>query len=573
MKEIREAVKRSRQEGDRAAGAPQEEIRILMLEDMEADAELAERELRRGGVCFLSKRVMSREAFELEMKEFRPDLVLGDYALPSYDGISALAYVLEHFPAVPFLFVSGTIGEEFAVEGLKKGATDYILKYHLARLVPAVHRALQEAEDRKERFLAQEALKESERRYRHLVESVTDYIYTVYIKDDAPVKTIHGPGCVAVTGYTAEEYEQDPYLWYRMVHQEDREAVNKQSDDILTGKALPIEHRIMHKNGSIRWVRNTPVPRYDEQKGLASYDGLVVDITERKAAEEALIKYKDTLEQRVSVRTRELDVARKLAEAANKAKSEFLANMSHELRTPLNSVIGFSEVLQDELFGSLNEKQREYAGHICSSGRHLLQLINDILDLSKVEAGKMELEPSSFALNKVLEGSVSMFRERAMKHAIALDLVLSHGTDCMITADERKLKQILYNLLSNAVKFTRDGGAVRVSARRVQSSEYKVQSKEKKNSELDADFMEISVVDTGIGIKPEDVPKLFQEFSQLESAYTRDHEGTGLGLALSKRLVELHGGTIRIESEFGKGSAFVVALPLAPQAGQTERTA
>jgi PAS domain S-box-containing protein len=555
------------------------EIKILMLEDQECDAELTERELRRGGVCFQPKRVVSRQDFERELKEFGPDLVLADYALPSYDGLSALDFVIGHFPVIPFIFVSGTMGEEFAVEGLRQGATDYVLKNHLARLVPAVHRALREAEARKDKQRASAALCESEQRYKRLIESVTDYIYSVRIVDGTPRETMHGPGCVSVTGYTTEEYDRDPYLWYRMVHREDCDAVKKLAEDILAGKALPIEHRILHKNGSVRWVRNTPVPRYDERKRLVSYDGLVVDITERKGAEEALIKYKDTLEERVGKRTRELEEARKQAETASRTKSEFLANMSHELRTPLNSVIGFSEVLQDELFGTLNEKQREYVGNICGSGRHLLQLINDILDLSKVEAGKMELEPSSLQLKKVLEGSLAMFQERAMKHAIALDFVLAPGADCMIVADERKLKQIMYNLLSNAMKFTLEGGSVSVRARKVQSSKYKVQSDEQKyselrtsNSELHEDLIEISVADTGIGIKTEDISKLFQEFTQLESSYSRNHEGTGLGLALTKRFVELHGGTVRVESEYGKGSTFSFSLPFGPRAEKPERS-
>ncbi|MFA5157174.1 MAG: ATP-binding protein [Candidatus Omnitrophota bacterium] len=247
---------------------------------------------------------------------------------------------------------------------------------------------------------------------------------------------------------------------------------------------------------------------------------------------------------------RELENAKLQADSANRAKSEFLANMSHELRTPLNAVIGFAEVLQDQYFGPLNEKQKKYVDNINTSGRHLLSLINDILDLSKVEAGKMELEPENLSLKKdVLEPSLVLLQEKARKHNVCLSLNVEPQADIDIVADPKKLKQIIFNLLTNAVKFTPGGGSVKVSARRSGGTQT-------------ADFIEISVKDTGIGIKPADLSKLFQTFSQIESAYSKTVEGTGLGLALTKKLVELHGGKIWVESEFGKGSKFIFAIPV-----------
>lgn len=234
---------------------------------------------------------------------------------------------------------------------------------------------------------------------------------------------------------------------------------------------------------------------------------------------------------------------RKLLDVS-RAKSDFLANMSHELRTPLNSVIGFSEVLLDEMFGGLNGKQKEYVANILESGRHLLALINDILDLSKVESGRMELELTTFSLKGLLDSALTIVRERALKHSLKLSCEIAPDAELTMEGDERKLKQILFNLLSNAVKFTEDGGSITIAARRK------------------GELMEISVSDTGIGIRSEDLPRLFHEFSQLESAYTKEHEGTGLGLALTRRLVELHGGTIRVESEVGSGSTFSFLIPL-----------
>lgn len=275
-----------------------------------------------------------------------------------------------------------------------------------------------------------------------------------------------------------------------------------------------------------------------------------------------------TLNEELQAQQGEISEANKKLERASKTKSDFLANMSHELRTPLNSVIGFSEILNDELFGPLNERQGDYVRNILASGRHLLSLINDILDLSKVESGMMSLERSRFPLKQALATSLTMFKEKALRHSLELTLELSPEADIAIEADERKLKQIMFNLLSNAVKFTLDGGRVRVAARRVSSLEAEVSGSnselETRGSEPGGDFMEISVADTGIGIKAVDLPSLFQEFTQLESAYTKEHEGTGLGLALVRKLVELHGGKIRVASEFGRGSCFSFTIPVGP---------
>jgi signal transduction histidine kinase len=240
---------------------------------------------------------------------------------------------------------------------------------------------------------------------------------------------------------------------------------------------------------------------------------------------------------------REIQDKGRQLEIANKHKSEFLANMSHELRTPLNAIIGFSEVLIERMFGELNDKQDEYLKDIHSSGRHLLSLINDILDLSKVEAGRMELEASRFRVPESIDNAMTLVRERAQRHGIVLGKDVDPAVD-EIVADERKFKQILLNLLTNAVKFTPDGGRVDVIARLVPGA------------------LSVAVRDTGIGIAPQDQRLVFEEFRQVGSDYTKKQEGTGLGLALARRFVELHGGTIGVESEPGKGSTFTFTIPL-----------
>jgi signal transduction histidine kinase len=240
---------------------------------------------------------------------------------------------------------------------------------------------------------------------------------------------------------------------------------------------------------------------------------------------------------------RELDAKSRQLEAASRHKSEFLANMSHELRTPLNAIIGFSEVLAERMFGEVNEKQAEYLQDILDSGRHLLSLINDILDLSKVEAGRLELDLGRFHLPTALEQALTLVRERASRHGIALEVTVDERLG-EIVGDERKIRQVLLNLLSNAVKFTPEGGRVGVTATAADR------------------LVTIAVTDTGVGIAPEDQAAVFEEFRQVGRDGARKAEGTGLGLTLAKKLVELHGGQIGVRSRLGQGSTFTFTLPL-----------
>jgi len=235
-------------------------------------------------------------------------------------------------------------------------------------------------------------------------------------------------------------------------------------------------------------------------------------------------------------------------EAASRHKSEFLANMSHELRTPLNAIIGFSEVLDDRMFGELNEKQAEYVRVVLNSGRHLLSLINDILDLSKVEAGRMELELGPFSLRLALENALTLIHDRAARHGLTVELTVDE-TFGDVVGDERKLKQVLLNLLSNAVKFTPDGGRIEVRAVPANGT------------------VEVSVTDTGVGIASEDQEAIFEEFRQVGTDYARKREGTGLGLSLARKFVELHGGRLWVKSEIGRGSTFTFTIPTTRHAG------
>ena len=272
------------------------------------------------------------------------------------------------------------------------------------------------------------------------------------------------------------------------------------------------------------------------RKAIGEFRPEVIDLLKTFATQSVLAIQNARLFREIEEKSRQI-------EAANRHKSEFLANMSHELRTPLNAIIGFSEVLGEKLFGELNEKQAEYTEDILSSGRHLLSLINEILDLSKVEAGRMELELAAFDLPLAIDNARTFVRERATRHGITLDVEVDEHLGEFV-GDERKIKQILLNLLSNAVKFTPEGGRIGINARQANGS------------------VEISVTDTGIGIALEDQPRIFEEFRQVGGDYAHKKEGTGLGLTLAKKFVELHGGKIWVESESGKGSTFIFTLPI-----------
>ncbi|MCD6486051.1 MAG: hypothetical protein J7K35_01815 [Syntrophobacterales bacterium] len=244
-----------------------------------------------------------------------------------------------------------------------------------------------------------------------------------------------------------------------------------------------------------------------------------------------------------------LEKSKEAAEAANRAKSEFLANMTHELRTPMNAIIGFTGLVMDKKLGSLSNKQEEYLDDVLQSSNHLLSLINDILDISRVEAGKLVLEPSNINPEELLRNSLIMATEKAMKHEIQLSTDIGKLPE-MIVADERKFKQILYNLLSNAVKFTPDGGKVHLKAAL-------------KSRPAGKEFIEVSITDTGIGINREDLERIFEPFEQIDSSLSRKYQGTGLGLSLTKNLVKLHGGTIVARSAGdGKGSSFTFTIPI-----------
>ena len=385
------------------------------------------------------------------------------------------------------------------------------------------------------------ALAESEDRYRRLAEGAKDIIVT---KDVAGRFTYLNPRVQEILGYRPEELLGTPAI--DLVVPRDRERVKESFKRAFRGECAfdVFETEIIKKDGSTVPLETAASAIYDAEGRFIGRQEIARDLTERRRLEEEVRE-------------------RKRLEEINRFKSQFLANMSHELRTPLNAVLGFSEILRDCHFGPLTEKQARFVSNILVGGRHLLTLIDDILDMAKIEAGKMRLDLVSLELrDAITEVCGVMQLQAAVKRQTIQTQVAPDVGGCV--ADRQRLHQILLNLLSNAIKFTPDGGQITVSARRVHSSQFTVDRPEEADREPHRDFVEISVDDTGIGISPDDLPRLFQEFEQLEPFSTKRHQGSGLGLALCQRLVELHGGRIWASSEGeGRGSTFTFTIPCA----------
>ena len=366
----------------------------------------------------------------------------------------------------------------------------------------------------------QEALRESETNYRMIVANIAEAFYRA---DQDGRLVMISKAAEQLLGFTEAEV-----LGVRLADLYVDPSAREQFLQALQqsgGRVSGYEAAMRHADGSVVWVSTNAQYWRDEHGTLLGVEGTARDITRQKN-DEARIQ-----------------VAREEAEIANRAKTEFLANMSHELRTPLNAVSGFAQILQQRYYGDLNDKQAEYVADIRKSGDLLLELIDDVLDLSKIEAGKMDMDEQPMVLGEAIGEAVRFVKERARDGGLRLSIDAGDGLPRLL-ADRRRVKQILLNLLSNAIKFTNQGGRVTVTAGRG-----------------DDGGLALSVADTGIGMDPAEIPKALSMFGQIESFVSKRHPGSGLGLALCRSLARLHGADLRIESEPGVGTTVTVIFP------------
>jgi len=346
------------------------------------------------------------------------------------------------------------------------------------------------------------------------------------------------PACLNVLGYSETELLAKPFIDF--VYPDDRQqTLDEMAKQIQLGFSLNFENRYLCKDGTTRWLSWRA--NYDKNEGITY--ATARDITERRLAEEELKKYREHLEELVNERTREVILAKEEAEHANMAKTNFLETMSHELRTPLNAILGFSEMLKQKMSGELNEKQEQFVDNIITGGNNLHNILGQILDIIQMDQGTIELNIENIPVPETVNELIGVIKEKAEKKNVLIEKNFDPELE-YINADKQKVKQVFLNLLDNAVKFSKpEGGTITITAKK------------------EGDMARFSVTDTGIGIKEDDVGKLFQKFTQLETGSDRKYGGTGIGLAISKQFVELHGGRIWAQSKYGEGSTFTFLIP------------
>jgi len=477
------------------------ELCILILEDAATDAELMERELHKANISFISKRVETAEDFVRELHDFNPDLVLSDYHLPSFDGLEALSIVTKGAPDVPFILVTGALGEERAVEILKSGATDYVLKDRLSRLPHAVLRAIREADAKAAHKRAEELLSASEANLRNIIEKNGDGILVVNY--DGIVRFVN-PAAEILFGSAAESLLGRSFGF-----------------PIETGKTADLD--ILRDGGEIRTAEMNAVETTWE--GEHSYLASLRDVTEQK-------RISKELEQ---IRQQQL-----------RLKDEFLSHVSHELRSPLTAIHQFVTILLDGLAGDLNSEQREYTEIALKNVYQLRAMISDLLEITRAETGKLTIEPQCVSIAKVVDETCSTLQKNAAVKGIVLTTDVPNNLP-FADADPVRIKQILVNLIDNGIKFTPENGTIFVRAR---------------TFDQDPNFLCISVADNGCGISPEDTEKIFDRLYQKEDRISGSRKGLGLGLYICRELVLRHGGKIWVESEIGEGSTFFFTFPV-----------
>lgn len=504
--------------------APRRALRVLIFEDHAEDIELSVRTLRSAGFDVMADVVVTPEEIAERLQTSSYDVILSDYRMPNATGMDAFEIAEKHQSEVPFVLVTGSLGEEMAVACLKRGVADYVLKDRIVRLPAAVERALEDRRLRKERSVAEEARRRAVDELDQFFNLSLEMLCIAAL--DGSIRRVN-TAWERSLGYSVEELQSRSF--FDVVHPDDRSEFLRTLRALREGRDVTcFETRYLSRSGTYRWLAGnaTAVP----QRGI--FFAAMRDLTDRRYLEEQLRQ-----------RNQQLEEQNRRVEAANRMKNEFLANMSHELRSPLNGIIGFSELLYDGKLGRLEEPQRTCLGRILASARHLLRLISDVLDLAKIEAGKLELRPELVSLPKLIQEVAGSFALIAAEKNIRMETSFYAGLG-EVVIDPARMKQLVYNYLSNAIKFTGEGGSVIIAVRPEPAGGFRLE-----------------VSDTGVGIADSEVQELFTDFHQLDSGKAKRFQGTGLGLALTKRIVEAQGGSVGVRSRSGQGSTFFAVLP------------
>ncbi len=499
-------------------------IRILIIDDSEDDALLEVNQIKKSGYEVYFQCIDTANEMVEALQEEKWDIILADYSMPKFNGIEALELLKKSKLDIPFIIISGTIGEELAVEAMRAGAHDYIMKNNLKRLLPAVEREIQEAALRAERTLLEQKKKLAEERLKVFSHAVEQSPVMIILTDTNGIIGYVNPKLEDITGYTSADLIGSQYSSF---HDEKTYGENNLSivEYLELKKLWKEEIQKQKKDGTLFWTSVAISPIKDNDGNTIHYVIIEEDITNKKRIEKELI------------------VAKEHAEESDELKTAFLQNMSHEIRTPMNAILGFSDLLIDQNKGC--GEPNNYAQIIQNSCNDLLNIIDSILDIAKIESGQLSVFYGPCELKELFDDLLLLFdnnKIRLEKENIQF-IFKSYSKTLTIESDPLKLKQILINLLNNALKFT-DEGNVEVG--------YKFD----KNQHI-----VFHVSDSGIGIPPEMHKKIFQRFFKLEQNGTKFLEGTGLGLAIVKEFLDLLGGKIWLESEPNVGSTFYFSLP------------
>lgn len=500
-------------------------IRILVVEDSEDDALLVLHQIRKGEFDVEYERVDTADQMREALQTQKWDIVLSDYAMPHFNGLEALSLLKQTGIDIPFIVISGTIGEETAVEAMRAGANDYLMKGKLKRLIPAIERELREADSRAERKILEQKQKQAEEKLKILSLAVEQSPASIVITDTNGKIDYVNSKFTEMTGFAPGE-AQGRNLGFLRADDVSEDYFSELWRTIKSGKEWFGELQNKKKDGELFWELVSISPIFDQEGTITHFLAVKEDITNIKEAERELIEAKEK------------------AEESNRLKTEFLHNMSHEIRTPINGIMGFSVLLRD--MDLSKERQKRHIDFIIDCSNQLLRIISDILEISQLETKQVKAREEKVCLNELLSNLFAIFELKAKEKNIAFSFEKGlSARESTIVSDPVKINKIVSNLLENAVKFTQSGSV-------------------ELGCGLQSNSIEIYVKDTGIGITPEKQETIFERFSQEDQGSTRLYGGLGLGLAIAKENAELLGGKIRLESEKGKGATFYLTIPYVP---------